>query len=103
AHQVAVSNPPPRGGTRAPVGFTVTPAVVNPRPSIAVVTPSSLPTSSVDLQVSITGADFISASSAVIGSQDIPTSYVSPNQLLAIVPAAYLSSPGMLPVAVFNP
>ncbi len=102
-HQVSVLNPLPGGGISAPIAFTVTPATLNPVPSIVSVSPTQLPIASVDVQVSITGSNFISASSAAIGSQGIGTSYVSPTQLLAAVPAAYLSGAGTLQVGVFNP
>jgi hypothetical protein len=102
-HAIAIANPPPGGGTSASVTFTVTPATVNPVPTIASVSPATLPVSSVDVQVSVSGTNFIAASSAVIGSQGIATSYVSSTQILAAVPAAYLSSAGTLPLGVFNP
>jgi hypothetical protein len=102
-HQVSVLNPLPGGGISAPIAFTVTPATLNPVPSIVSVSPTQLPIASVDVQVSITGSNFIAASSATIGSQGIATSYVSATQLLAAVPAAYLSGAGTLQVGVFNP
>jgi hypothetical protein len=102
-HQVSVSNPPPGGGTSGSIAFTVTPASLNPVPTLVAVSPTKLPISSVDVQVSITGSNFVTASSAVIGSQGISTSYTSSTQLLAAVPAAYLSSAGTLPLGVFNP
>src|SRR5208282_3870773 len=49
------------------------------------------------------GSNFIGGTSAVIGSDEIATSYTSPTQVLAEIPASYLSTAGTLLVGVFNP
>jgi hypothetical protein len=103
SHDVSVSNPPPGGGTSGSVTFSVTPAVVNPVPSILSASPTQLPVSSINVQIAITGSSFISSSSATIGAQGVTTSYVSPTQLVAAIPAAYLSNAGTLQIGVFTP
>jgi hypothetical protein len=102
-HQVTVSNPPPGGGVSGPVSFVVTPAVLNPTPAIVSVAPTQLPISSIDVQIAITGSNFISGSSAEVASRAVTTSVTSATQLLAVVPAAYLLVAGTLPIAVFSP
>jgi hypothetical protein len=102
-HQLSVSNPSPGGGTSGSVTFTITPAIVNPVPSIVSVAPSQLPLSLIDVQVAIKGTNFIADSSVVLGSQPIATSYVSSTSLLAAIPSAYLSNAGTFQIGVFNP
>jgi hypothetical protein len=103
SHQISIANPAPGGGTSGSVTFTITPATVNPVPSISSATPTALPLSSIAVQIAITGSNFIAGSSAVIGSDEIATSYTSPTELLAEVPASYLSTAGTLPLGVSNP
>jgi hypothetical protein len=55
------------------------------------------------VEITITGSNFIAGSSVAIGSDEIATSYTSPTQLFAEIPASYLSTAGTLPVGVFNP
>lgn len=99
-HQITVTNPPPGGGTSAPVLFTV---IANPTPTISSVVPMQIPVSTVDTQVTVTGTGFISGTSAAIGTQLVSTHVVSSTQLLATIPASYLAAPGTLDVDVYNP
>jgi hypothetical protein len=45
----------------------------------------------------------VATSAVAIGTQGIATQYLSGTQLLATIPASYLSSPGTLQIDVFNP
>jgi hypothetical protein len=57
-----------------------------------------------DAQISIVGSDFVSTTAAVIGGQGLSTSYVSPTQLLATVPASYLGVSGTtLAIGAYTP
>jgi hypothetical protein len=103
SHQVSITNPAPGGGTSAPVTFTVTPGPVNPVPTLVAIQPAQLVTSSIDTQITVTGSSFIASSSVLVGSQPIATTEVSASQLSAVVPAAFLSGTGALPIAVLNP
>jgi hypothetical protein len=107
SYRVSVSNPAPGGGASQDLTFTVTSGPVvtppSPAPSIASVTPSVLPISSVDVQVTVAGSGFVSGCSVTVGSELVPTSYSSSTSLLASIPAADLSAAGTLLVGVVNP
>ncbi len=102
-HEVTVYNPSPGGGTSAQVPFAVSVATLNPVPTIASVTPPSLSTTTIDTQITLAGASFIASSSATLDGVTLATSFSSSTELLAIVPAAYLSSPETLAIGVTNP
>jgi hypothetical protein len=103
AHHVAVSNPAPGGGTSASIAFTVGAIPQNPIPSLASVSPTEIPASTVDTPITMTGASFLPTSVAVIGAQGIPTMYVSATKLVATIPASFLGAAGVLNLGVFNP
>lgn len=103
SHAITVVNPAPGGGTSGPVTFTATPATLDPVPSLASVAPSQVAVSAVNVQVTLTGASFVTATTAVIGTTPIATTYVSATQLVADLPAAYLSAPSVVAVGAFTP
>jgi len=75
----------------------------NPSPFVTGIAPASVPAGSGDLTVSIQGANFASGVSAAYWSgTPLATTYVSPTQLTAIVPAALTSAPGAGTVTVVN-
>src|SRR6185312_17529982 len=74
-HLVAVTSPAPGGGTSSALSFVITPAAVNAVPSIVAVSPTSVPIATIDTQITIHGANFVPASTAQIGSQELATSY----------------------------
>jgi hypothetical protein len=102
SHFIGVTNPAPGGGSSGTIAFAVVPAG-NPVPSIASVSPGALPIASNDVQVTISGTDFIANTVAEIGSETLATSVQSGTQLLATVPAADVAAAGTLVFAVFNP
>src|SRR5262249_38217352 len=87
----------------ASLTFTVIAVPQNPVPVLATVTPTTLPISSVDTQIAITGSSFIASSSVAIDAQGIPTLFVSATEPSATVPASYLSAPGPLHIDAVNP
>lgn len=96
---VRVVNPAPGGGSSAALSFTVT----NPGPSITQLSPSSVVAGSPDKTVTITGSGFVATSVAKANGAAVMTSYVSPTQLTAVVPSAYLLNPGSVAITVTNP
>lgn len=74
-----------------------------PVPTVASVAPASLPTTTIDTQISVFGTDFDPASSVEIDAQGLSTMYVSPNELHAVVPASYLGTYRTLNIGVFTP
>jgi GH25 family lysozyme M1 (1,4-beta-N-acetylmuramidase) len=84
-----------------PVTPPVTPA--NSPPILAALAPATVPAGGGDLSVSIQGADFASGVSAAYwNGTPLATTYVSPTQLTAVVPAALTSMPGTGSVTVLN-
>ena len=97
------------GSDLAGVSFNYTyvppPPVVPPNaaPVLAGVTPNSAPAGGSDLAITIQGANFACAVSiAYWNGTPLHTSYVSPTQLAAVVPAALTATPGVASVTVIN-
>ena len=97
------------GSDLSPVSFNYTyvppPPVVPPNapPVLAALTPNSAPAGGSDLDITIQGANFACAvSTAYWNGTPLPTTYVSPTQLAAIVPAALTAMPGTSSVTVVN-
>jgi GH25 family lysozyme M1 (1,4-beta-N-acetylmuramidase) len=83
----------------------VAPPVIPPTspPILAAIAPATVPAGGGDLTVSIQGADFASGvSTAYWNGTPLATTYVSPMQLTAVVPAALTTTPGTGSVTVLN-
>lgn len=82
---------------------------LNPVPSISSLNPTSARAGDPDLVLDIIGAGF--ATNAIVRwrdggtniTTDLATTYVSPSELSAVVPAVLLTTPGTFEVSVFNP
>jgi hypothetical protein len=96
---VAVTTPAPGGGTSSSKSFVVT----NPLPQIASVTPTQIPLTNVDTEITVVGTSFQASSSVAIGAQAIVTTYVSSSKLIASIPASYLGSDRTLAIDVYTP
>ncbi len=75
----------------------------NPLPSLKSISYPTLAAGSPDTTVTISGANFISSSEVMVGSTPATTTYVSPTEVTAVVPASTLNSAGTLQVTVNNP
>ncbi len=80
---------------------------VTPYPSLASLTPQSAPLGSSDVTVTINGANFTPGSAAclncdILQPQTLSTTYVSPTQLIATIPAAQLQTAGAFSVTVYD-
>jgi len=74
-----------------------------PTPSISSVSPGSVQANqAAPFLVTITGSGFISSSQVQVNGTNVPTTYVSPTQLQAQIPAALASSGGQLVITVAN-
>lgn len=74
---------------------------------MASLTPQATLAGSGDVTVTIRGNNFTPASTACrqcnyLQFQFLPTSYVNPQQLNVTIPASLLSSPGQLPISIFD-
>ncbi len=95
------------GTDLAPVSFNYTyvppPPVAPPTaaPVLNGVTPSSAQAGGSDLSITLQGANFAcSVSTAYWNGTALPTTYVSPTQLAAVVPAALTAAPGTASLTV---
>ncbi len=100
---IGVKNPAPGGGSSNTIDFVVNAANPNPAPVLSSIAPTSALVGAADTQITLTGASFIVSTKAVIGAQELSTSFVSSTQLEAIIPASYLTSAKSLSVAVSTP
>jgi hypothetical protein len=98
---ITVTTPVPGGGTSSAATFTITSA--NPVPSVSVLAPSTAIAGIAAFSLSVTGTNFIASSSVTWNGATLPTTYVSPTQLTAQVPANDVSAAGTALVAVTNP
>lgn len=102
-HGLVIVNPTPGGGSSAPISVMVSAIPQNPVPVLGNVSPAFLPISTVDIQVTLNGAGFVAGSTALIGSTPLASSFISPTQLIAVVPASFLGSVTLLALRVASP
>jgi len=75
----------------------------NPQPTLDTVTPDQVLSGSGDTEITLDGTGFITASTALLDSMNLATTFISGTQLTAVVPAAEVASVGAHDVAVYNP
>lgn len=75
----------------------------NPTPGVSALNPSSLVQGSESFTLTVTGSDFVAASTVRWNGVDRPTKYVSATQVTAAITAADVAQPGSYQVSVFNP
>ncbi|MCC7360146.1 MAG: VCBS repeat-containing protein [Anaerolineales bacterium] len=95
---VQVINPPPGSSLSSNI---VTITVVNPLPTVTLLSPSTRVTGSGAFTLIVTGTGFINGDSTVLWN-GVPrtTTYTTSSQLQAAITAADLSNPGVYPVTV---
>ncbi|MGA7832851.1 MAG: IPT/TIG domain-containing protein [Terracidiphilus sp.] len=96
ASSVSVTN---SAGTSAPFAYTINP----PLPTISSVNPSQLTAGGPTETLTITGQNFTSASIVEWASTALGTTYVSPTQLSALLPAKLFTSSGTVNLSVSTP
>jgi uncharacterized protein (UPF0333 family) len=102
----AIANPLPNNIIVYPTPVYPTPVYPtpsNPFPVIYSINPNSAALGSGSITVAITGANFVSSSSAEWNGSSIPTNYVDSNDLTATVDSSKLTTPGNYSITVFNP
>jgi len=79
----------------------------NPMPTISSLSPSSVAHGGPDLQVRVSGSGFASASTAEltagISVTPLATAFISPSQLVVLIPAADTAAMGSATISVVNP
>lgn len=78
-------------------------AQTNPVPSISTISPSSVVAGSGSFTLTVNGSNFVSGSVVQLNSSGRATTFVSPNQLTAIINSSDVASPTTYNVTVFNP
>lgn len=100
--QVKVFNPAPVGGTSAAATFTINPPATAPLPKISVINPTSRAagTGAFTLIVKSATNTFVPRSVVVWAGVAKPTTYVSPTELRASIPAADMTTQGTKVITV---
>ena len=99
--QVAVATPN-LGATTAAFTFTVTP-VATAAPTLTGLSPSTVVAGAGATAVTLTGTNFLPTSVATVNGTTVATTYVSPTQVTAVVPATALAVPGTVGVTIVTP
>jgi hypothetical protein len=100
---VSVTNPSPGGGNSGSAEFAIN-ATSNPVPALgSVLSPSSVSAGSGAFLLTLTGSNFIPASTIQWNGSALATSYLSETQLEAQVPATNVATSGFAEVTVVNP
>lgn len=98
-------------GLSNPLPFVVSP-VPNPVPTISAVAPNTAPAGSTDLSITITGTNFLPASSTTgtstvnwnaASQMSLTAANITATQITATVPAALLATAGSATITVTNP
>ncbi|MEW5977108.1 MAG: choice-of-anchor D domain-containing protein [Acidobacteriota bacterium] len=82
----------------APATFTVN----NPVPAISGLSPGSVAAGSADLTLTVNGSGFVAGSVVRWNGSDRATTFISPNQLQAVIPATDVGRSGTASVTVVN-
>lgn len=99
---VTVFSPTPGGGTSGPQTFTISPAP-NPTPILSNISPTNKLAGDPQFTLTVNGSQFVAGAVVRVGGVDRVTTYVSPTQLTAVIPASDVLAVGQLVVTVFNP
>jgi hypothetical protein len=94
---------PNTANNQATAAVTVTGSTYNVAPSLSGISPATIEAGSNDTVMTLTGTGFTSASSVLLGSTALSTSYTSSTSLTATVPAAQLANLGWAAITVSNP
>jgi len=97
---VTVTNPA-GGGTSGPAVFVVSAA--NPVPAITTISPTSATAGGAAFTLTVNGTGFVSTSAVNFGASAPVTTFVSPTQLTAAIPATAIAAAGNVNVTVFSP
>lgn len=100
---ITVFSPTPGGGTSNAVNLVVDAQAQNPVPTITNISPNQALTGSGQVTVTVTGTNFIQASSVLVNNQARATTYVSPTQLTFVMTSQDIAAAGVKTVRVNNP
>jgi IPT/TIG domain len=75
----------------------------NPMPGVSSLSPISTASGGADFELTIGGSGFVSTSTVEFGGLPVATAFVSGSQLVALIPAADITSAATVDVGVTNP
>jgi hypothetical protein len=75
----------------------------NPSPTLSGINPAAITAGSNDTTITVSGANFLSASTVEFNGAALATTFQSATQLSAVVPAAKLAAAGSASITVVNP
>lgn len=94
---------PDLSNNSASASVTTTGSTYNLPPTLSAISPAAIRSGSSDTTITVNGTGFSNASSVMLGTTALPTSYLSSTSLTATVPQASLTTLGWAPVTVSNP
>ncbi len=100
---VTVFNPTPAGGVSNVATFRINASQGNPVPTVAALRPAAAASGGAGFTLTVTGANFVNASTVRVNNNNRQTTVVSSTQLTASILASDIASTGTLNVTVFNP
>ncbi|HWQ32609.1 MAG TPA: hypothetical protein VNQ79_06980 [Blastocatellia bacterium] len=98
---ITVFNPPPEGGLSNAAGFRI--LAGNPVPTLVSLSPPAAPAGSGVLNLTINGFGFVNGAVVRWNGGNRRTTFVSDQQLTAVISTADLAQTGTASVTVFNP
>ncbi|NWG14674.1 MAG: putative Ig domain-containing protein, partial [Acidobacteria bacterium] len=99
---ITVSNPAPGGGTSGPQTLSII-SLAAGAPTITSVSPESVPAGGEAFTLTVNGTGFVPGSVVQFNGQNRSTSFVSPTQLTAAIPADDIATGFTYGVTVVNP
>ncbi len=98
-YPIVVTNPTPGGGASTPVDFTVN----NPVPAVTTLSPSSSVAGAAAQTMTITGTNFVAASTVTYGGAAHAATFVNSTQLTLSLSTSDQATAGTYPIVVTNP
>ncbi len=97
--QIAVTNPPPGGGTSNSMPLSVQ----NPVPTVSSLSPTSVTAGASTTTITVTGTNFVNGFTTItLNGVPVPTSVASTTQATAALPASRLLQAGVQKIVVVN-
>ena len=102
-YEVRVRTPQPGGGISQALTFVVPEYSQTDTPSLASLSPSSVPARSLSFILTITGSNFQTGAVVSFGSAVLFPSKVTSESITVTVPSYLITAPDVIPVVVTNP
>ncbi len=99
---VSVVSPAPGGGKSNELILTIK-APPNPVPGLTAISPATAIEGDQETALTVTGTNFVPGAIVLWNSISLPTTYLSANQLSALIPQSLLANVVMVDITVFNP